>query len=44
MLRYGNLTRVGIVDPTKVVRLALKGPASVASLLITTEVMVQPGL
>ena len=44
MLRYGNLTRVGIVDPTKVVRLALKGPASVASLLITTEVIIQPAL
>jgi chaperonin GroEL len=40
MLQYGNLTRAGIVDPTKVVRLALEGAASIASLLITTEVMV----
>ena len=30
----------GIVDPTKVVRVALQNAASVASLLITTEAMV----
>jgi hypothetical protein len=30
----------GIIDPTKVVRLALEGAASVAGSLITTEVMV----
>ena len=30
----------GIIDPTKVVRLALQGAASVAALLITTEAMV----
>jgi chaperonin GroEL len=30
----------GIVDPTKVVRAALQGAASVAGLLITTEAMV----
>jgi chaperonin GroEL len=30
----------GIIDPTKVVRLALQGAASVAGLLITTEAMV----
>ncbi|MFY9829880.1 MAG: chaperonin GroEL, partial [Rhodoplanes sp.] len=30
----------GIIDPTKVVRVALQGAASVAGLLITTEAMV----
>jgi chaperonin GroEL len=30
----------GIIDPTKVVRTALQGAASVAGLLITTEAMV----
>jgi chaperonin GroEL len=30
----------GIIDPTKVVRQALQGAASVAALLITTEAMV----
>ena len=29
----------GIIDPTKVVRAALQGAASVAGLLITTEAM-----
>jgi chaperonin GroEL len=37
---YGNLVNKGIIDPTKVVRAALQGAASVASLLITTEAMV----
>ncbi len=37
---YGNLITKGIIDPTKVVRTALQGAASVASLLITTEAMV----
>ena len=32
--------KAGIIDPTKVVRLALQGAASVAALLVTTEVMV----
>jgi chaperonin GroEL len=40
MLQYGDLTKAGIVDPTKVVRLALQDAASIAGLLITTEVMV----
>ena len=39
-LQYGDLTKAGIVDPTKVVRLALQDAASIAGLLITTEVMV----
>ena len=37
---YGNLVSKGIIDPTKVVRIALQGAASIAGLLITTEAMV----
>jgi chaperonin GroEL len=37
---YGNLISKGIIDPTKVVRAALQGAASVAGLLVTTEAMV----
>ena len=37
---YGDLFELGIIDPTKVVRIALQNAASVASLLITTEAMV----
>jgi chaperonin GroEL len=37
---YGNLVSKGIIDPTKVVRAALQGAASIAGLLITTEAMV----
>ena len=37
---YTNMIEAGIVDPTKVVRTALEGAASVASLLITTEAMI----
>jgi len=37
---YGNLVSKGIIDPTKVVRIALQDAASIAGLLITTEVMV----
>jgi chaperonin GroEL len=37
---YGNMMSKGIIDPTKVVRAALQGAASVAGLLITTEAMV----
>jgi chaperonin GroEL len=39
-LQYVNLFSAGIVDPTKVVRLALQDAASIAGLLITTEVKV----
>ena len=34
------MVTAGIIDPTKVVRIALQDAASVASLLITTEAMV----
>ena len=37
---YANLVSKGIIDPTKVVRVALQGAASIAGLLITTEAMV----
>jgi chaperonin GroEL len=37
---YGDLIQMGILDPTKVTRLALQNAASVAGLLITTEAMV----
>src|SRR5271156_3819554 len=37
---YVDMVKAGIIDPSKVVRLALQGAASVAGLLVTTEVMV----
>src|SRR6266852_8097473 len=37
---YVDMVKKGIIDPTKVVRQALQGAASVAALLITTEAMV----
>ena len=37
---YGDMVKKGIIDPTKVVRVALQDAASVASLLIITEAMV----
>ncbi|HKF64779.1 MAG TPA: chaperonin GroEL [Dongiaceae bacterium] len=37
---YTDMIKSGIIDPTKVVRLALQDAASVAGLLITTEAMV----
>ena len=37
---YVNLMTKGIIDPTKVVRIALQDAASIAGLLITTEAMV----
>ena len=38
--QYGDLVSKGIIDPTKVVRIALQDAASIAGLLITTEAMV----
>jgi chaperonin GroEL len=38
--QYVDMIEGGIVDPAKVVRTALQDAASVAALLITTEVMV----
>jgi chaperonin GroEL len=37
---YCDMIKAGIIDPTKVVRVALQDAASVAGLLITTEAMI----
>ncbi len=37
---YVDMVKSGIIDPTKVVRLALQNAASVAGLLVTTEAMI----
>ncbi len=37
---YENLVAAGVIDPTKVVRFALQNAASVAGLMLTTEVMI----
>jgi len=37
---YGDMIDMGILDPTKVTRLALQNASSVAGLLLTTEVMI----
>jgi len=38
--QYGNLLAEGVVDPTKVTRVALENAASVAGLFITTEALI----
>jgi len=38
--QYGDMIEMGILDPTKVTRMALQNAASVASLMLTTEAMV----
>ena len=38
--QYENLVAAGVIDPTKVVRTALQNAASVASMLLTTEVVI----
>ncbi len=38
--QYRNLVDAGIIDPTKVTRSALQNAASIASMLLTTEVLV----
>jgi chaperonin GroEL len=38
--KYENLVAAGIIDPTKVVRLALQHAASISGLLLTTEALV----
>lgn len=37
---YGDLLAAGVIDPTKVARLALENAASVAGMLLTTQVIV----
>jgi chaperonin GroEL len=38
--KYENMVAAGIIDPTKVTRLALENAASIAALLLTTECVV----
>lgn len=38
--QYGNMLKLGIVDPTKVVRLSIELSASIAALLLTTEAII----
>ncbi len=40
MGEYGDMVEMGILDPTKVTRLALLNAAPVAGLLLMTEVMI----
>ncbi|MDP2793397.1 MAG: TCP-1/cpn60 chaperonin family protein, partial [Sulfurisoma sp.] len=37
---YGDLVAMGVLDPTKVARIALQNAASVAGLMLTTDCMV----
>ncbi len=38
--KYENLIHVGVIDPKKVVRIALENAASIASMLLTTECVI----
>ncbi|UII24062.1 chaperonin GroEL [Fulvivirga ligni] len=38
--KYENLIKAGVIDPTKVTRLALENASSIAGLLLTTEAVV----
>jgi chaperonin GroEL len=37
---YEDLMKAGVIDPTKVTRIALENATSIASLLITTEALI----
>jgi len=37
---YGDMVAMGVLDPTKVTRVALQNAASIASLMLTTDCMV----
>ena len=37
---YQHLKKAGVIDPTKVTRIALENAASIASMLLTTEAVV----
>ncbi|PYM76793.1 MAG: molecular chaperone GroEL, partial [Candidatus Rokuibacteriota bacterium] len=39
-MEYVDMMQAGIIDPTKVERVALQNAASVASLLLTTEALI----
>jgi chaperonin GroEL len=38
--QYGDLVEMGVIDPTKVTRIALQNAASVAGLILTTDCMI----
>jgi len=38
--KYEDLVKAGVLDPTKVVRIALQNASSIAGLLLTTEGLV----
>ena len=38
--KYENLIAAGVIDPTKVTRIALENAASIAGMLLTTECVV----
>ncbi len=38
--QYGDMVKMGVIDPTKVCRTALQNAASIASLLLTTEAII----
>jgi chaperonin GroEL len=38
--KFENMFAAGVIDPTKVTRLALENAASIASLLLTTECVI----
>ncbi len=38
--KYEDLVKAGVIDPTKVVRIALENAASISSLLLTTEAII----
>ena len=37
---YGDMVKMGVIDPAKVTRLALQNAASIASLMLTTEALI----
>jgi chaperonin GroEL len=38
--KFGKLLRSGVIDPTKVVRVALENASSIAGMLLTTECVI----
>ena len=38
--KFDNLKAIGVIDPTKVARVALENAASIASMLLTTEAVI----
>ncbi|MBV9885781.1 MAG: chaperonin GroEL, partial [Acidobacteria bacterium] len=37
---YGDMVKAGVIDPSKVTRLALQNAASIAGLMLTTEALI----